>query len=216
MPSLRFFVSPRTRAIHTWITKHLITSEIQNGSMNLVLGWACRWSPRSSAHLRTCWSQVFLLKYSALIVIFHAFFYLFFASLPFASHDVVCLANVKEQFCHSAFKECAEVNGTFVPALIWSVQVHFCWILSVLFVHLNYKDHYYLHFFSVGSFCSRSECEKRKAIWDACVAEIKQDPGQKNDFDSQMLAVMNTTGQYTQTDWSVSFVWSPASFLAYL
>ena len=47
----------------------------------------------------------------------------------------------------------------------------------------------------VGSFCSRSECEKRKAIWDACVADIKQDPGRKKDFDTQMLAVMETMGQ---------------------
>jgi hypothetical protein len=53
--------------------------------------------------------------------------------------------------------------------------------------------------FPVESFCSRSECEKRKAIWDACVAEIDQDPGQKKAFDTQMLAVMNTIGQYTQT-----------------
>jgi hypothetical protein len=51
----------------------------------------------------------------------------------------------------------------------------------------------------VGSFCSRSECEKRKAIWDTCVAEIKQDPGQKKVFDTQMLAAMDTVGQYTQT-----------------
>jgi hypothetical protein len=50
----------------------------------------------------------------------------------------------------------------------------------------------------VVSFCSRSECEKRKAIWDACVAEIKQDPGQNKDFDTQMLALMDMTGQYTQ------------------
>jgi hypothetical protein len=54
--------------------------------------------------------------------------------------------------------------------------------------------------FPVGSFWSRSEYEKRKAIWDACVAEIKQDPGQKKDFDTQMLAVMDQMGQYTQTD----------------
>jgi hypothetical protein len=50
------------------------------------------------------------------------------------------------------------------------------------------------------SLCSRSECEKRKAIWDACVAEIKKDPGQKKDFDTQMLAAMDAIGQYTQTD----------------
>jgi hypothetical protein len=48
-----------------------------------------------------------------------------------------------------------------------------------------------------GLFCSRSECEKRKAIWDACAAEIKQDPGQTRDFDTQMLAVMDQMGQYT-------------------
>jgi hypothetical protein len=51
-----------------------------------------------------------------------------------------------------------------------------------------------------GIFCSRSECEKGKAIWDACVAEIKQDPGQTKHFDTQMLAVMDQMGQYTQTD----------------
>ena len=55
-------------------------------------------------------------------------------------------------------------------------------------------------FFPVVTFCSRSECEKRKAIWDGCVAEIKQDPGQKKDFDTQMLALMDTMGQYTQTN----------------
>jgi hypothetical protein len=49
--------------------------------------------------------------------------------------------------------------------------------------------------FCVGSFCSRSECEKRKAIWDACVAEIYQDPGQKKDFDTQMVALMDQLGQ---------------------
>jgi hypothetical protein len=52
----------------------------------------------------------------------------------------------------------------------------------------------------MGSFCSRSECEKRKAIWDACVAEMEEDPAQKKDFDAQMLALMDTIGQYTQTD----------------
>ncbi len=51
-----------------------------------------------------------------------------------------------------------------------------------------------------GLFCSRSECERRKAIWDTCVAEIAQDPDQKKDFDTQMLAVMEQMGQYTQSD----------------
>ncbi len=57
-----------------------------------------------------------------------------------------------------------------------------------------------IFFLPVGSFCSRSECEKRKAIWDACVAEIKEDPGQTKDFDTQMLAIMDSMGQHTQTD----------------
>ncbi len=46
------------------------------------------------------------------------------------------------------------------------------------------------------SFCeSRSKCEKRKAIWDACVAEIKEDPDEKKEFDVQMLAAMDLMGQ---------------------
>ncbi len=58
----------------------------------------------------------------------------------------------------------------------------------------------FVSFFPTGPFCSRSECEKRKAIWDVCVAEINQDPGRKNDFDTAMLAVTDGMGQYTQTD----------------
>ncbi len=59
MPSLRFFVSPRKRAIHTWTTKHPITSVIQNGSMILLLvGLGFRWSPMPSTHLRQSWHQV--------------------------------------------------------------------------------------------------------------------------------------------------------------
>jgi hypothetical protein len=108
------------------------------------------------------------------------------------------LANVKEQLCHSLFKECAEVGGTFVPALLWSVQLHV--LLNLVWTFCAFNKTNLLSFFSVGSFCSRSECEKRKAIWDACVAEIKQDSGQTKDFDSQMLAVMDTAGQYTQID----------------
>ncbi len=59
---------------------------------------------------------------------------------------------------------------------------------------------FFFSFFPAGPFCSRSECEKRKAIWDTCVAEINQDPGQKIEFDKQMLAAMDGMGQYTQTD----------------
>jgi hypothetical protein len=62
------------------------------------------------------------------------------------------------------------------------------------------KARFLSFFFYCGIFCSRRDCEKRKAIWDACVADIKQDPDQKKDFDTQMLAVMDTMGQYTRTD----------------
>jgi hypothetical protein len=68
-------------------------------------------------------------------------------------------------------------------------------LLNIVWTFLSY-----IFFLSVGSFCSRSECEKRKAIWDACVVEIKQDLGQTKDFDSQMLAVMDTLGLYAQAD----------------
>jgi hypothetical protein len=47
------------------------------------------------------------------------------------------------------------------------------------------------------SLCSRSDCEKRRAIWNACVAELKQDPGLKKDFDAHMLSVTETIGQYS-------------------
>ncbi len=47
-----------------------------------------------------------------------------------------------------------------------------------------------------GLFGSRSECEKRKTMWDACVAEIKQDLDRTKDFDTQMLAVMDQMGRY--------------------
>jgi hypothetical protein len=73
--------------------------------------------------------------------------------------------------------------STFLLNIVWTQKK--ARFLSLLF------------FLPVASFCSQSECEKRKDIWDACVAEIKQDSGQKKDFDTQMLAVMDTLGQYT-------------------
>ncbi len=136
-----------------------------------------------------------------MIFLFYAFF---FASLPFSSHYIACLANVQRQICHSVYKECVEVDGTFVPALLWSVQAHFCWILPRLLC-FYWKKRASVRFFPVGSFCSRSECERGKVIWDGCVAEINEDPGLMKDFDTQMLAVMDTAGQYTQTDWSILF-----------
>jgi hypothetical protein len=55
---------------------------------------------------------------------------------------------------------------------------------------------FYFVLFLWDLFCSRSEREKRNTIWDACVAEINRDPGQKEDLDTQMLAVMDAIGQY--------------------
>jgi hypothetical protein len=40
---------------------------------------------------------------------------------------------------------------------------------------------------------------KRKAIWDACVAEINENHAVKEDFDKQMLEASKTMGQSTQT-----------------
>ncbi len=176
--------------------------------MILIMIKAFRWSPLSSTYLRTSWTQVSNEVYhtfdaahkftSSWFVIFHAFFDFFFRILA-ECHltTVACLANVKETICHSAFKECAEVDGTFVPALLWSVHKYtFCSKKLDLFA----IQLLVVLFPPVGSFCSRSECERRKAIWDACVAEIQQDPGQKRDFDAQMLAVMETIGQCSQTN----------------
>ncbi len=112
--------------------------------MILILGWAFRWSPLSSPYLRTSWTQVFT-EICRPDCVFHAFFYVF-AYSSLSSYVVGCLANVKDLACHSTFKECAEVDGTFVPALIWSVQVHFCWILSGLCVNLIKWD-----FFAAGA-----------------------------------------------------------------
>ncbi len=54
----------RKRAIHTWTTKHPITSAIPNGSMILsILFWAFRRSPVSSTYLRRSWTQVFTETY---------------------------------------------------------------------------------------------------------------------------------------------------------
>ncbi len=41
---------------------------------------------------------------------------------------------------------------------------------------------------------SRSECEKRKAVWDSCVAEIQADANLKATFDIQMIAAMDQVG----------------------
>jgi hypothetical protein len=81
--------------------------------------------------------------------------------------------------------------STFLLNLVWT----FC-----AFTEKSTLLVVFFSFCGVGSLCSRSECDKRKAIWDACVAGIKQDPVQQKGFDTQMLAVMDQTGQYTQTD----------------
>jgi hypothetical protein len=39
--------------------------------------------------------------------------------LTFLCGELACLANVKELICHAAFKECADIDGSFLPAFSW-------------------------------------------------------------------------------------------------
>jgi hypothetical protein len=116
----------------TWTTTHPISLATQNGSMSpsnwvrLFVDHHCRRLHISERH-----EPRFLLKCVTALIghISRVFSYLFFASFcPFSSHDVVLLGEKmsRNNYCHSAYKECAEVDGTFVPALLWFVQVHFC------------------------------------------------------------------------------------------
>jgi hypothetical protein len=99
--------------------------------------------------------------------------------LPFASHDVACLTNVKEQICHSMYKECAEVNGTFVPALMWFVQVNLCWILSGLFVHLVKKSLLVVFLSFCGIFLQPERVWKEKGHLERLCCEDQGRSGSK-------------------------------------
>ncbi len=57
----------------------------------------------------------------------------------------------------------------------------------------------FVHFIFLGSFCSRSDCERRKRIWDAFVAEIDEYLNLKKDFDEEILALTSIIGRSTQT-----------------
>jgi hypothetical protein len=59
----------------------------------------------------------------------------------------------------------------------------------------------FVHFIFLGSFCSQSECERRKTIWDACVAVIDEYLNLKKDFDEEILALTSIIGRSTQTYW---------------
>jgi hypothetical protein len=48
--------------------------------------------------------------------------------------------------------------------------------------------------FCAPSVFSRSECDKRKIIWDDCVAQIQTDADLKDKFDTQMIAAMDQVG----------------------
>jgi hypothetical protein len=112
-------------------------------------------------------------------------------SLSFSLHESACRANVKEHMCHIFFKECAEVDGFFLPALTW---------YSMKIVGFYENENRPFSFFIAFCFCfwqSRSECEKRKAIWDACVLETNEDPDLKEHFDTQMLSMLNLMGQFS-------------------
>jgi hypothetical protein len=78
-----------------------------------------------------------------------------------------CAGNVMELFCHTAFKECLQVeNPAFTTGTITSLP---------------------------GLLC-RSECERHKAIWDECVAEIEKDPTATRLFNDGMQALSDTMG----------------------
>jgi hypothetical protein len=139
-----------------------------------------------------------------MIVIFHAFFIFIFrilallisqrsmlgefegAILPFGIQRMCCSGR---NLCSCPYMVCAA--STLLLNLVWT----FC-----AYVLKKTRFLCFVFLLPVGSFCSRSDCEKRKAIWDACVAQINQDPDLKKDFDTRMLAVADKLGQYTQTD----------------
>ena len=50
--------------------------------------------------------------------------------------------------------------------------------------------------FCAPSVFSRSECDKRKIIWDDCVAQIQTDADLKVNFDTQMIAAMDQVGWF--------------------
>ena len=200
------------------------------GQRNILFPWRyrmVRWSfqfgfgpfvcHRSRRYIPEPYEPRFLLKYTALIVIFLAFFYLFFASLPFSSHDAVCLANVKEQFCHWAFKECAEVDGTFVPALLWFVQVHFCWISPGLYVQpFTAKITSCRAFFFLWDLFAAEASVKRERPFGTPVLRrsSKIRVKRKTLIHRCLLRWTRWVSILKPTDpWR--FVWSPASFVAY-
>jgi hypothetical protein len=47
----------------------------------------------------------------------------------------------------------------------------------------------------------RSDCERRKAKWDGCMAEIEKDADVKANFDAQMLAVMDNIALVSVAVW---------------
>ncbi len=153
---------------------------------------------QSRQHISERHEPRFLLKYTALIVIFHAFFLSGFRIFVFRISRRSMLSECQganlpfifQRMCRSRRIVCScpfmVRASTFLLNSIWT----FC-----AFTKTSALLVVFWFFLPVGSFCSRSECEKRKGIWDACAAEIQQDPGQTKDFDTQMLAVMDTMGQ---------------------
>ncbi len=104
------------------------------------------------------------------------------SSLCISLHRPACFANVEEHLCHSFYKECAKVNdGSYLPSLPWYVWIFI--IVARIFIFCFQFDF------------SQSECEKRKAIWDSCVAEIQADANLKATFDIQMIAAMDQVGR---------------------
>ena len=72
-----------------------------------------------------------------------------------------CTANVMASVCHAVFKECRQVEDETGQKL---------WLPSLL---------------------CRSECDRKKMIWDECVANIQADAAAAKAFETQMVALVH-------------------------
>ncbi len=217
MPSLRFFVSPRKRVIHTWTTKHPITSVIQNGSTILpVLLWDCRWSPILSAYLKTSWKQVSTEIYCpdchfscVLLVVFRIL------ALRISQHSMrgecqgAILPFGVQRMCRSRQNLCScpfmVRASTFSLNIVWNLCAFTKKSLLVVF------------FFSFcGIFLQPKRVWKEKGhLGRLCCGDQARCGSKEKIWYTDAYRDGHDGSVHTQTDWFMSFVWSPTSFLAY-
>ena len=55
------------------------------------------------------------------------------------------------------------------------------------------------HLLEFVFFLSRSECEERKAMWDSCVAKMKDDSDVKEAFEEQLSTAWISWGKFPHT-----------------